>query len=73
MRSTASAYLAFMHPGLKLSLDLGPLIAFFVSYYAFGMLPATGVFMAATLAAAGTSYALVRSVSAAFSCWSWAV
>lgn len=63
MHSTASDYLETMHPGLKLSLDLGPLIAFFVSYYTFGMLPATGVFMAATLVAAGTSYALVRSVS----------
>lgn len=52
-----------MHPFVKFALDLGPLVVFFASYYAFGIFPATGVFMAATLLAAGTSYALVRKVS----------
>ena len=39
-----------MHPLVKFALDLGPLVVFFASYYAFGIFPATGVFMAATLA-----------------------
>jgi len=52
-----------MHPLLKLGLDLGPLILFFVSYYAFGIYPATGVFMAATLLAAAISYATIRKIS----------
>ena len=52
-----------MHPLLKLALDLGPLVAFFGSYYALGIFPATGVFMATTLLAAGISYALTRKVS----------
>ncbi|MCE9523656.1 MAG: septation protein A [Alphaproteobacteria bacterium] len=52
-----------MHPILKLVLDIGPLIVFFGSYYALGIMPATGVFMAATLIAAAVSYALTRKVS----------
>ena len=52
-----------MHPLVKFALDLGPLVIFFASYYALGIFPATGVFMAATLLAAATSYALVRKVS----------
>jgi intracellular septation protein len=52
-----------MNPVVKLSLDLGPLIAFFASFYAFGIFPATGVFMVATIAAAGISYALAKRVS----------
>lgn len=52
-----------MHPLVKFALDLGPLVTFFASYYALGIFPATGVFMAATLLAAGISYALIRKVS----------
>ena len=52
-----------MHPFVKLGLDLGPLMVFFGSFYAFGIMPATGVFMVATLLAAATSYALTRKVS----------
>ena len=52
-----------MHPLLKFALDLGPLVVFFAGYYAFGIIPATGVFMAATLAAAAASYALIRKIS----------
>lgn len=55
--------LRIMHPLIKLALDLGPLIAFFGSYYAWGIYPATGVFMAASLSAAAASYALVRKIS----------
>lgn len=39
------------NPGLKLLLELGPLLAFFLSYAAFGIKPATGVLMAATVTA----------------------
>lgn len=52
-----------MSPQTKLALDLGPLIIFFVCYYLFGLLPATGVLIAATIVAGAVSYALVRSVS----------
>lgn len=54
---------AAMNQQMKLALDLGPLIAFFASYYLFGLLPATGVLIVATIAAGGISYALVGSVS----------
>lgn len=49
---------------LKPLLELGPLVAFFASYYAFGIMPATGVFMAATLVSGVGSYLLTRKVSA---------
>jgi intracellular septation protein len=39
------------NPGLKLAIELGPLLAFFLAYAAFGIKAATGVLMAATLAA----------------------
>jgi intracellular septation protein len=52
-----------MNPVVKLLLDLGPLVAFFASFYAFGILPATGVFMVATVIAAAISYALTKRVS----------
>jgi len=32
-------------PGLKLVLEMGPLVAFFVTNYKFGIFPATGVLM----------------------------
>ena len=35
-----------MPPALKLALELGPLVLFFLAYSAFGLLPATGVLMA---------------------------
>lgn len=53
-----------MSPQTKLTLDLGPLIVFFVCYYLFGLLPATGVLIVATIVAGGISYALAGSVSA---------
>src|SRR5262245_27243040 len=62
MRSACGDYVRRMNPGLRLFLDLGPLIVFFVSYYAFGLLPATGVFMVATIAAAAVSYVMEKKI-----------
>ncbi len=47
----------------KLVLDLGPLVVFLVSYYALGVYWATGIFIVATLIAAGTSYAFTGKIS----------
>lgn len=52
-----------MNPLKKLALDLGPLVVFLVSYYAFGVYWATGIFIVATVIAAGLSYALNGKVS----------
>lgn len=52
-----------MSPGLKIGLDLGPLIIFFVSFYTLGIFPATGIFMVATIAAATISYVVAKKVS----------
>ena len=49
-----------LHPGLKLALDLGPLVLFFVGNARFGIFGATAIFMAAILAALAISYALTR-------------
>jgi len=49
-----------LHPGLRLALDLGPLVLFFVGNARWGIFAATAVFMAAILVALGVSYALTR-------------
>jgi intracellular septation protein len=49
-----------LNPGLKLALDLGPLLLFFVANSRFGIFTATGVFMAAILLALAIAYALTR-------------
>jgi intracellular septation protein len=49
-----------LNPGLKLALDIGPLVLFFVANARFGIFAATGAFMVAVLAALGVSYALTR-------------
>jgi intracellular septation protein len=49
-----------LHPGIKLALDIGPLIVFFVGNARFGIFPATAAFMVAILIALGVSYALTR-------------
>ncbi len=49
-----------LNPGLKLALDLGPLLVFVAVNARFGIFTATAVFMAATLAALAVSYALTR-------------
>lgn len=49
-------------PYLKIALELGPLLVFFVAYAYFGFFAATGVFMAAVLASIAVSFAITRSV-----------
>jgi len=49
-----------LNPALKLVLDLGPLLVFFVANSRFGIFAATGAFMAAIVLALAVSYALTR-------------
>jgi intracellular septation protein len=49
-----------LHPGLKLILDIGPLVLFFIANARFGIFAATGAFMAAVFVALGVSYWLIR-------------
>jgi intracellular septation protein len=49
-----------LNPALKLALDLGPLLLFFVANARFGIFAATAVFMVAVLAALVVSYAMIR-------------
>ncbi len=52
-----------LNPFLKLALDIGPLLVFFIANARFGIFSATAVFMVAILAALATSYALTRHVA----------
>lgn len=49
-----------LNPGLKLALDIGPLVLFFVANARLGIFAATGVFMVAVVIALAVSYALIR-------------
>jgi intracellular septation protein len=49
-----------LNPMVKLALDLGPLVLFFVANSRFGIFAATAAFMAAVLAALLVSYAMTR-------------
>jgi intracellular septation protein len=49
-----------LNPFLKLALDIGPLIIFFVANTRFGIFVATAVFMVAIVAALGVSFALTK-------------
>jgi intracellular septation protein len=49
-----------LHPGLKLALDVGPLILFFVANAKFNIFVATAAFMAAIAAALAVSWVLTR-------------
>lgn len=49
-----------LHPGLKLALDLGPLLLFFFANSRWNIYAATGAFMVAVLVAIAVSYALTR-------------
>ena len=53
-----------LNPLLKLALDLGPLVLFFLVNARLGIFYATGVFMAAVLVALVVSYALIRRLPA---------
>ncbi len=48
------------NPVLKLVLEMGPLVLYFVTNWKFGIFPATGVLMAAVVAALTTSWVLTR-------------
>ena len=52
-----------LNPGLKLVLDIGPLILFFVANSKYGIYVATGAFMAAILVALAVSYAMTRHLA----------
>jgi len=51
-----------MNPLLKIVLEMGPLVVFFVVNSQFGIFPGTAVFMVATVIALGLSYAIARTV-----------
>jgi len=50
-------------PLIKLAMDLGPLVLFFIAFKFGGIFKATAVFMAATLIALGIGYARTRKIS----------
>jgi len=52
-----------LNPLLKLVLDIGPLVLFFVANSKFGIFAATGAFMVAVLAALAISYAMTRHIA----------
>ena len=49
-----------LDPKLKFALELGPLALFFLSYWKFGLKPATGVMVVAAVAALVVSYVKLR-------------
>jgi len=49
-----------INPGLKLALDFGPLVLFFIANSRFGIFAATATFMVAVLVSLAVSYALTR-------------
>jgi intracellular septation protein len=49
-----------LNPYLKLALDVGPLLLFFVANSRFGIFAGTAVFMVAVVIALGISYAMTR-------------
>ena len=53
-----------MGGGMRLALDLGPLLLFFLANAKFGIFVATAIFIAAILVAMAVSFALVRHVTA---------
>lgn len=52
-----------MNPLLKLALDLGPLLVFFIGNSQFGIFVATGMFMAAVIISLAITYAIARRIS----------
>ncbi|MFN3889731.1 MAG: septation protein A [Beijerinckiaceae bacterium] len=48
------------NPALKLVLEMGPLVAFFVTNWKFGIFPATGVLMACVVLALAVSWFMTR-------------
>jgi intracellular septation protein len=52
-----------LNPFLKITLDIGPLILFFVANGRFGIYVATGAFMVTMLIALAVSYAMTRHIA----------
>jgi intracellular septation protein len=52
-----------LNPILKLVLDIGPLLLFFVANARFGIFVATGVFMVAAVTALAVTYAITRHLA----------
>jgi intracellular septation protein len=52
-----------MNPLLKLVLDLGPLLVFFIGNSQFGIFVATGMFMTAVIVSLAVTYAIARRIS----------
>lgn len=52
-----------MNPLLKLALDLGPLLVFFIGNAYFGIFPATAMFMVAVIVSLAIMYAVARRFS----------
>jgi intracellular septation protein len=51
-----------LNPFLKLALELGPLVVFFIANQRAGIFAATAIFIAATVLALGVHYALVKKL-----------
>src|SRR5436309_10062736 len=49
-----------INPGLKLALDFGPLVLFFIANGRFGIFAATATFMVAVMVSLAVSYAMTR-------------
>ena len=49
-----------LKPGLKLLLEMGPLVLFFLVYNKFGIFAGTGALMVATIVALAVTYALTK-------------
>ncbi|MGE3645131.1 MAG: septation protein A [Beijerinckiaceae bacterium] len=49
-----------VNPGLKLALEMGPLVAFFFTNWKFGIFPATGVLMVCVITALAASWVLTK-------------
>jgi intracellular septation protein len=60
---TQTPMVVFMHPLLKLALDLGPLLVFFAANAMFGIFPATAIFMVTMLVVITIGIAVERKVS----------
>jgi intracellular septation protein len=54
---------AKLNPWLKMALDIGPLVLFFLVNSRFGIFAATAVFMVAVLVALAVSYAFTRHIA----------
>lgn len=56
-------FLTTMNPLLKLALDLGPLLVFFIGNAYFGIFPATAMFMVAVMVSLAIMYSVARRFS----------